>query len=273
MSIYDPKEIEYNNSIDPNRDSNPEAIKWANDAGWNWNPYTRSYFRNVAGLVDYATPESLRNRYQSQQYLQQAAALPSGTPNYLDQIKQYFSNQSSNLASAQRYLQELGASAEAGRGGYTNPYEDRLVKLINNPDSISDTNAYRFRFNQGQQALERSAASKGMLNSGNTLAALADYGQGAASQEYGNEFNRLSAAAGQRSQYNLGRMGVSNQELGLRQQWANDMIGQYNLNAGTALKALTSADEMYNERKKLSLGAAQSGGMLRPGPANSVSTW
>ena len=45
---------------------------------------------------------------------------------------------------------------------------------MENPDSIQNSGAYRFAFDQGQQAIERSAAAKGMLNSGNILAELAD---------------------------------------------------------------------------------------------------
>lgn len=44
--------------------------------------------------------------------------------------------------------------------------------------------SYKFRLEQGQNALENSAASKGMLRTGNTAKGLIDYGQGAASQEY-----------------------------------------------------------------------------------------
>lgn len=50
--------------------------------------------------------------------------------------------------------------------------------------------SYQFRLKQGQDALENSAASKGVLRTGNTAKALIDYGQGAASQEFSNIFNR-----------------------------------------------------------------------------------
>lgn len=52
---------------------------------------------------------------------------------------------------------------------------------------------YGFRFQQGQKALERSAAARGGLISGNTGGALQQYGQGLASQEYQNAFNRYQA--------------------------------------------------------------------------------
>jgi len=52
---------------------------------------------------------------------------------------------------------------------------------------------YGFRFDQGQKALERSAAARGGLISGNTGGALQQFGQGMASQEYQNAFNRYQA--------------------------------------------------------------------------------
>lgn len=52
---------------------------------------------------------------------------------------------------------------------------------------------YGFRFDQGQKALERSAAARGGLISGNTGGALQRFGQDMASQEYQNAFNRYQA--------------------------------------------------------------------------------
>ena len=49
---------------------------------------------------------------------------------------------------------------------------------------------YAFRLSQGTKALERSAAARGGLISGNTGGALQQYGQGLASQEYQNAYNR-----------------------------------------------------------------------------------
>lgn len=52
---------------------------------------------------------------------------------------------------------------------------------------------YDFRMQEGQKALERSAAAKGGLQSGGTLKALSDYGQNTASSEYQNAYNRFNA--------------------------------------------------------------------------------
>lgn len=52
---------------------------------------------------------------------------------------------------------------------------------------------YQFRQSEGQRMLEGSAAGRGGLLSGGTLKALAKYGQGLASDEYGNAYNRYNA--------------------------------------------------------------------------------
>lgn len=50
--------------------------------------------------------------------------------------------------------------------------------------------SYQFRLNQGLEAIERSAAARGMLRSGNTLQGLQDYAQNYASQEYQSAVDR-----------------------------------------------------------------------------------
>jgi hypothetical protein len=49
---------------------------------------------------------------------------------------------------------------------------------------------YQFRMSEGLKALERSAASRGILQSGGTLKDITRFGQDAASQEYQNAFQR-----------------------------------------------------------------------------------
>ena len=56
--------------------------------------------------------------------------------------------------------------------------------------NLSEDPGYAFRLEQGQKALERSAAARGGLISGNTGGALQQFGQGLASQEYQNAYNR-----------------------------------------------------------------------------------
>lgn len=71
-----------------------------------------------------------------------------------------------------------------------------------NPSSmlaaLQNTPGYQFAFNQGQTALDRSAASRGLLLSGGQLKDSINYGQGMADQVYQQTVGNL---------YNLGSLG------------------------------------------------------------------
>jgi hypothetical protein len=84
------------------------------------------------------------------------------------------------------------------------PYREAGYRALNKLEAASEYTpfgmaqfqadpGYGFRFDQGQKALERSAAARGGLISGNTGGALQQFGQGLASQEYQNAFNRYQA--------------------------------------------------------------------------------
>lgn len=59
---------------------------------------------------------------------------------------------------------------------------------------------YAFRMKEGLRALDRSAAARGGLLSGNQLRGVTEFGQELASQEYGNAFNRYQAERAARMQ-------------------------------------------------------------------------
>ena len=59
-------------------------------------------------------------------------------------------------------------------------------------EQMSADPGYQFRLQQGQEALERSGAARGVTNTGGTLKNILDYGQQAASQEYGNVYDRAA---------------------------------------------------------------------------------
>jgi hypothetical protein len=62
-------------------------------------------------------------------------------------------------------------------------------------DALNDQ-GYQFRLQQGRDTLEHGAAQRGILNTGMTLKDILDYGQNAASQEYGNVYNRAANTYG-----------------------------------------------------------------------------
>jgi hypothetical protein len=70
---------------------------------------------------------------------------------------------------------------------------------------------YQFRMDQGREAIDRSAAARGALNSGQVLKELDRYGQGIASDEYGNYLNQLYnlAGYGQTATQNTAQLGAN----------------------------------------------------------------
>lgn len=95
--------------------------------------------------------------------------------------------------------QPMGAEVTPGAPGQPN-----YNAFFNSPD-------YQFTRDQGQQVVERSASARGGLFSGNTGAALQQYGQGLASTQIGNYTNRLASLAGigQSSVQNTGQLGFN----------------------------------------------------------------
>jgi hypothetical protein len=70
---------------------------------------------------------------------------------------------------------------------------------------------YQFRFNEGQRAVDSSGAARGQLMSGGTLKDLARFGQGIASDDFNQQFNRTASVAqgGQQANTTLGQLGAN----------------------------------------------------------------
>lgn len=109
---------------------------------------------------------------------------------------------------ANRSADDIGAAGRAANE-YLNPYIEgggkaftSLGELAQEPQAkfdfqfSQDDPSYQFRLQEGQKALERSAAARGILQTGGTAKALARYGQDAASQEYQSAFNRALGTFG-----------------------------------------------------------------------------
>src|SRR5262245_8867072 len=96
---------------------------------------------------------------------------------------------------------------------------------------LENTPGYQFRLNQGLQALERSAASRGTLMTGGQLKGLTRYAQDVASQEYDKRVQQLTGLAGM----GLGAAGTQAQVSSAYGRQATDLI----TDAGNAAAAGT----------------------------------
>lgn len=85
---------------------------------------------------------------------------------------------------------------------------------------------YQFRMDEGIKALDRSAAARGVLNSGGQGRRLVRYGQDYASNEYQNVYNRIAQIAG------FGR-GASSESAGVIVN-TGQSVGNTLVNAGEA---------------------------------------
>ncbi len=97
--------------------------------------------------------------------------------------------------------------------------------------TLSNLPGYQFQMNQGVQALDRSAAARGLLNSGAQGKALTAYGQGLGSSYLQNYVNGLSGIAG------MGQASAA-QQAAVGMNAANN-IGQNQISAGNASAAGT----------------------------------
>jgi hypothetical protein len=108
---------------------------------------------------------------------------------------------------AQYYVngQAFGSQAEAQAyaDGQTYDYQ-----------GFQETPGYQFQMDEGQKAIERAAAARGLRLSSGTLKEADRYSQGLASQEYGNYYNRLAGLAG------VGQS-ATNTSVNLGQNYAN----------------------------------------------------
>lgn len=139
-----------------------------------------------------------------------------------------------------RLMQLLGLSTGGADNG-------SLMRDFSMSDYQADP-GYQFRLDQGQQALERSAASRGGLLSGAALKDTTRFSQGLASQEYQSAFDRFNtnrtnkmnpllslAGAAQTASTTAGNAG---------QQFASDAgnsLGQYGVAAGQNITSAGNA--------------------------------
>ncbi|ENU45344.1 DNA transfer protein p32 [Acinetobacter nosocomialis] len=140
----------------------------------------------------------------------------------------------------------------------------QFMQAYNGQDIYNDP-SYKFRLNQGLNAVQGGAAAQGGLLSGATQKALNDYAQNFASQEYQNAYNRYNAD--QTNQYNrlsnlvgLGQSaaaGVGNAGMQTGQAIANNTMAGANAQAAGTIAAGNKTANNFNNL--LGIGTAVAG--------------
>jgi len=157
-----------------------------------------------------------------------------------------------------RIMELLGIGGNASAGDY-----GRYGRDFGMNDFEADP-GYAFRLAEGNKALERSAAARGMVLSGSMFKGVQRYGQDMASQEYQNAFNRYQTnrsnqlnplqslmGAGQTATNQLtgaaGDLGRSlgENELGAGNARASGYIGQANAYTNAINQAQNAAAQMF----------------------------
>lgn len=125
---------------------------------------------------------------------------------------------------------------------------------------LEATPGYQFRMQQGTQALNRAANAGGNLYSGGTGKALVGYGQGLASDYWGNYLNELAGVTGMGQQAATTSSGNAANFGGSR---ANALLGTQANRAASAMGSLNAYTGANAQ-----IGAAQAGGAI-----NSANAW
>ena len=178
----------------------------------------------------------------------------------MDLYKQIYNEQKAQQAP---YLQQ-GQSAIGKLGslmGGNDPFKDYLAKAGLSGGQFNQNNPqYQFLLKQGQQALDRSAAARGMGYSGAQMKAAQQFGQGLASQQYDKEYDRASQEFG--NYYNrLAALAQGGQQAATT---ASQLGGQYGQNVGGTLGTLSG--QLQNNIGQL--GNARASGYI--GQANAI---
>jgi hypothetical protein len=141
---------------------------------------------------------------------------------------------------------QLLSDASGKAQSYLNPYIDagqtglnKVQSMVSNPQQFTMADfyndpGYQFQLQQGNQAIERSAAARGGLTSGATGKALANYTTNLANTTYGDAYNRYLQTNNQ--QFNQANT-LANYGYNASNQSANNTIGV----AGQQANNLTSA--------------------------------
>lgn len=156
--------------------------------------------------------------------------------------------EAANAIEAQQYAQsrqdmepwrQQGAKSLAQLAELMRPGTDMTTRF--SAGDFETDPGYQFRLQQGNQALNRYQAARGMLNSGAALKAAMKFGQGLASDEYQNAYNRWAQQNSDIYNRLAGLSGTGQQTSNQLASLGSNYASQYGQNLGQAANARASA--------------------------------
>ncbi len=181
----------------------------------------------------------------------QADAARSAQDTQLQMFNQTQGNLSPFLQGGQQGQNALMQYLGVGQGGSFNPNAPGVAPFT--PSMLTQDPSYQWRLGQGENALLANASKLGGLDSGATRASLLGYGQGLASTEYQNAFNR----------YNSNQTNVYNRLANLAGSGQNAAVQQGGFGQSTAnnISGLQSAIGAYGAAGTLGQAGAINQGL------------
>jgi hypothetical protein len=158
----------------------------------------------------------------------------------------------------------LASLMSQGSGQLNNPFDSYLAsKGLAGGKFDTNNPAYQFQLKQGQQALDRSSAARGMGYSGAQMKASQEYGQGLASQQYDKEYNRANSEFGDYYRMAGNEYDRANQQYTNEYNRASGEFGDYfNRLSGLAQGGQQAAGSMANAGSQYANSASNTFGNL-----------
>jgi len=158
----------------------------------------------------------------------------------------------------------LDSLMKQGGGQLNNPFDVYLKSKGLDGGKFDTSNpAYQFQLKQGQQALDRSSAARGMGYSGAQMKAAQEFGQGLASQQYDKEYNRASGEFGDYYRMAGNEYDRANQQYTNEYNRASGEFGDYfNRLAGLSQGGQQAASSMANTGSQYANSASNTFGNL-----------
>lgn len=159
----------------------------------------------------------------------------SGNQSLADIVGSFY-NSDEYLTGREGYSTSTGTPVEqlnkAGQQGLANSqfYSDTLKGYYEDPSKFQSNPGYQAMYKQGLDAINRTAAAKGMLGSGNRLFELSQFGADNASKAWDSEANRLGSLASGFNNMANNSYGMAGNLYGIQNNVAGNNFNNY-LNA------------------------------------------